>query len=66
MDVKDGRGKHNGDYDKDLVVGKGCNINNRTLDNLHSYLKASESFCVEVGMNVNMNKTKIVVFSLKK
>lgn len=38
----------------------------RTTKGLKEHLKALESFCHEVGMQVNTSKTKVMMFSLKK
>lgn len=38
----------------------------RTLRSLQNHLEALETFCNEEGMNVNIEKTKIVVFLLKR
>ncbi|KAH9324645.1 hypothetical protein KI387_004823, partial [Taxus chinensis] len=37
-----------------------------TAQGLREHLKAVELFCQEVGMQVNIDKTKIVIFSLKR
>lgn len=36
------------------------------MHGLRENLKALEHFCQEVGMQVNINKTKIMIFSLSR
>ena len=38
----------------------------KTAQGLREHLKNLETFCTEVGMEVNTSKTKIMVFSLRK
>ena len=38
----------------------------RTAKDLKEHLKALESFCHEVGMQMNISKTKVMIFSLKQ
>ena len=38
----------------------------QTAKDLREHLKTLESFCHEVGMQVNTSKTKVIVFSLRK
>jgi hypothetical protein len=47
---------------KTLLYIENMTLKSRTLWRLYDHLNALESFCMDIGMNVPMNKTKIVVF----
>jgi hypothetical protein len=63
----DGEGVHLAGYVvKLLLYANDLILISKTTHGLREHLKALEHFCQEVGMQVNITKTKIMIFSLNK
>ena len=63
----DGEGLHLAGYVvKLLLYANGLILILKTTHGLREHLNALEHFCQEVGMQVNITKTKITIFSLNR
>ena len=58
--------KHTGGYLKYSLYAYSVALITRAIFILYNHLEALKSFCMEVGLNMNMVKDNKVVFSLTK